>query len=206
MQRWLLEQNLGRFRSFLTLETDEQSQLTLRGMIARAERELALLHAAASGAGGGPGLETAARPSVSRDGCQLSQLRVAFNDAPQAYLLLDPGPGLHIVEANAAFAAATMINPGAVVGQQLFAVFPDNPDDPLADGMSQLLRSLQIAAATGLRHRMKVQRYDVRDPGGVFVERYWRPRSIPVADDLGRLCYLLHHIEDVTQAVRAEMA
>jgi hypothetical protein len=166
VQRWILEQNLGRFRSFLAAETDERSRLTLRGMIAQAERERAMLHAAEAGAGSGPGLAPSAEASFSRDGCQISQFREEFADSPQAYLLLDPRPGLHIVEANAAYARATMIDPTAVAGQRLFNVFPDNPDDPLADGMSLLLRSLQIAAGTGLRHRMKVQRYDVRDAEG----------------------------------------
>ncbi len=99
-----------------------------------------------------------------------------------------------------------MIDPAAVAGQRLFTVFPDNPDNPLADGVSLLLRSLQIAAGTGLRHRMKVQRYDVRDSRGVFVERYWRQRNIPLLDDAGQLRYLLHHVEDVTAAVSAEAA
>jgi PAS domain-containing protein len=175
-------------------------------MIAQAERELAVLHAAESGASGGPGLAPSAEASFSRDSCQISRFQKDFADSSQAYLLLDPGPGLHIVEANAAFAAVTMIDPAAVVGQQLFNVFPDNPDDPLADGMSLLLRSLQIAAGTGLRHRMKVQRYDMRDADGVFVERYWRPRNIPLVDENGQLRFLVHHVEDVTASVRAEVA
>jgi PAS domain-containing protein len=206
VQRWILEQNLGRFRSFLAAETNERSRLTLRGMIAQAERELAILHAAEAGAGGGPGLALSAESSFSRDCCQISRFREDFAESPQAYLLLDPGPGLHIIEANAAYAAATMIDPAAVVGQRLFNVFPDNPDEPLADGMSQLLRSLQIAAGTGLRHRMKVQRYDIRDAEGVFVERHWRLRNIPLVDEYGQLRCLVHHVEDVTAAVRAEMA
>jgi PAS domain-containing protein len=206
VQRSILEQNLGRFRSFLAADTNEQSRLTLRGMIAQAERELAVLHAAKTGAGGGSDLAHSPEAPFSRDCREISQFREDFAESPQAYMLLDPGPGLHIIEANAAYAAATMIDPAAVVGQQLFNVFPDNPDDPLADGMSQLLRSLQIAAETGLRHRMKVQRYDMRDSEGVFVERYWRPRNIPLVDEHGQLRYLVNHVEDVTAAAQAEIA
>jgi hypothetical protein len=175
-------------------------------MIAQAERELAMLHAAESGASGGPGLSPSAEASFSRDCGQISRFQEDFAESARAYLLLDPGPGLHIVEANAAFAAATMIDASAVVGQQLFNVFPDNPDNPLADGMSLLLRSLQIAAGTGLCHRMRVQRYDMRDADGVFVERYWRPRNIPLVDEQRQLRFLVHHVEDVTAAVCAEMA
>jgi PAS domain-containing protein len=206
VQRRILEQNLGRFRSFLAVETNERSRLTLRGMIAQAERELAMLLAAESGASDGPVLAFPSERSVARDCFQISEFPEDFAGSPQAYLLLDPGPGLHIVKANAAYAAATMIDPVAVLGQELFDVFPDNPNDPLADGMSQLLRSLQIAAGTGSRHRMRLQRYDVRNAEGVFVARYWRIWNMPLINDRGQLRYLLHQVEDVTEAVRAEMA
>jgi PAS domain-containing protein len=201
VDRWIHEQNLERFKRFLALETDPRSRRTLQSMIAQTGRELALLNAAVSGAGGAP------RPACGRrsqDARLISQVQRDLEASPQLYLLLDPGPGLHIVEANAAYAAATMTDPLVVAGQRMFDVFPDNPDDPLADGVSLLLRSLRIAAATGLRHRMKIQRYDIRNADGLFVERYWRPRNIPLLSDEGRLLYLLHHVEDVTQEVLAE--
>jgi PAS domain-containing protein len=201
VERWIHEQNLERFKRFLALETNAASRRTLQSMIAQAERELALLNAAASGAGGGPRPASGHRP---QDANLISQVQRDLETSSQLYLLLDPGPGLHIVEANAAYAAATMTDPLAVAGQRMFDVFPDNPDDPLADGVSLLLRSLQIAAATGLRHRMKIQRYDVRNAEGIFVERFWRPRNIPLLNEEGRLLYLLHHVEDVTQEVLAE--
>ncbi|WP_246208164.1 hypothetical protein [Bradyrhizobium rifense] len=49
-------------------------------------------------------------------------------------MLLDPGPGLQIVDINAAYAKATLIVRESVLGRSLFEVFPDNPDDPHADG------------------------------------------------------------------------
>jgi PAS domain-containing protein len=143
---------------------------------------------------------------VPRDAVSITQFRRDLEAPPQAYLLLDPRQGLHIVDANPAYAAATLIDPTGVAGQRLFDVFPDNPDNPLADGVSKLLRSLQMAAGTGLRHTMKVQRYDVQNTDGVFVERYWRPRNTPIIGAEGHLLYLLHHVEDVTEEIRAEMA
>jgi hypothetical protein len=68
-------------------------------------------------------------------------------------------------------------------------VFPDNPDDAAADGASNLYAWLRIAAETGRPHAMEVQRYDMRDPTGRFVERDWRPRNTPVFDAAGR-----HHM------------
>jgi len=48
---------------------------------------------------------------------------------------------------------------------------------------------------------MAVQRYDVRDPNGTFVERHWQPVNTPVHDHAGQLVFLLHHVEDVTDHV-----
>jgi hypothetical protein len=43
-----------------------------------------------------------------------------------------------------------------LAGERLFDVFPDNPDDPPADGVSNLYASLRIAAETGQPHAMKI--------------------------------------------------
>lgn len=109
------------------------------------------------------------------------------------YMVIDPRPGLHIVDINDAYARATLTERAAVAGSRLFDTFPDNPDDPAADGVSNLYESLQRAAQTGSSHAMALQRYDVRDDIGSFVQRYWRPVNTPVFDDDGQLVYLLHH-------------
>jgi hypothetical protein len=87
------------------------------------------------------------------------------------------------------------------VGKSLFEVFPDNPNDPLADGIFNLYASLKTVAETGRPHAMAVQRYDVRSPAGGFVERHWQPVNTPLHDQNGRLVFLLHHVEDVTDQV-----
>ncbi|MDA9473789.1 hypothetical protein XI03_04515 [Bradyrhizobium sp. CCBAU 65884] len=121
-------------------------------------------------------------------------------------MLLDPGPGLVIVDVNDAYAAATLTSRAEIVGRSLFEMFPDNPDDPLADGVSNLYSSLRIVGETGRAHAMAIQRYDIRDPGGTFVERHWQPINSPIHDTTGHLVYLLHHVEDVTAQVTAQVA
>ena len=116
-------------------------------------------------------------------------------------MLLDPGPGLHIVDINDAYGRATFTNRNDVVGRSLFEIFPDNPDDELADGVSNLYASLRTVVRTGQPHAMAVQRYDIRDLQGQFVERHWQPINSPVHDGDGLLIYLLHHVEDVTADV-----
>jgi hypothetical protein len=94
-------------------------------------------------------------------------------------LLIDPRPGLHIVDANKLYSAAAMIEVARVVGEKMFDVFPDNPDDPSADGVANLFASLATVAQTRQPNAMAVQRYDVRDARGNFVERYWQPVNSP---------------------------
>ncbi|MCP4615472.1 MAG: PAS domain-containing protein [Bradyrhizobium sp.] len=127
-----------------------------------------------------------------------AQFRDRFEAAPMPLLLLDPGPGMRIVQANDAYAAATMIDPGRVGGEKLFNVFPDNPGDPFADGAANVFDSLRIVAETGQSHAMAVQRYDVRNAHGTFVERYWRPVNSPVLDEKGNLAFILNEVVDMT--------
>ena len=138
----------------------------------------------------GPRSTSAARAArIVRNGIERSD---------QAYLLLHPGPGLHIVDANRAYLDSTLTHGPSIFGERLFDVFPDNPDLPGADGVSNLFCSLSSAAATGRPDVMPIQRYDVRDPGGAFVTRWWRPRNTPVFDEGGKLLYLLHHVREVS--------
>lgn len=130
--------------------------------------------------------------------------RAIFEAAPGLYLIIDPC--FRIVAANDAYLDATMTRREAIVGRNLFEAFPDNPDDPSASGSRNLRASLQMVMATGRSHTMAVQKYDIRRPesdGGGFEERYWSPVNTPVFID-GRLAYIIHRVEDVTDSVRLE--
>jgi PAS domain-containing protein len=123
-----------------------------------------------------------------------------FNGAPGNFLLL--APDFRIVGVSEAYLAATMTARDAILGRSLFDVFPDNPGDPAADGVRNLRASLQRALGTRQPDRMAVQKYDIRRPGGEFEERYWSPLNTPVVDASGRVAYLIHSVEDVTEVIR----
>ena len=59
--------------------------------------------------------------------------KVMFESAPGLYMVLDPN--LRIVTASDAYLRATMTRRSDIVGQNVFEVFPDNPDDPSADAV-----------------------------------------------------------------------
>jgi len=85
-------------------------------------------------------------------------------------------------------------------------VFPDNPDDPEATGTSNLHASLDRVLATRAADTMAVQKYDIRRPqseGGGFEERFWSPVNSPVLAGNGRILYIIHRVEDVTDYVHA---
>lgn len=194
MSKLILPAEMRHFGDSGRVEAENHEDPAVRAVIAETRRELALFAAEMMGAQAQLGqFDTAGRPVDRR------RFRHLVEDATLPYLVIDPRPGLRIVEANAAYAAATMVNPRRIAGERMFDVFPDNPDRPDADGVSNLFGSLQKAAQTGRPHAMSVQRYDVRDAGGDFVARYWQPLNQPVFDDAGRLVYLLHHVMDVTE-------
>jgi PAS domain-containing protein len=201
MQRFVLRQNISRFQGLLEGEADPDRRATLRSLLASATRDLALIEAQEAGARPCP-VEIARGPA-DRSSARLREFTRLFEEAPDSFLLLDPGPGLHIVDLNASYEAATLVKKVAVVGERLFDVFPDNPADPLADGVNNLYRSLCSVAETGRPHAMAIQRYDIRDADGRFQTRYWQPVNAPIFSDGGKLLYILHSIEDVTAQAAA---
>jgi signal transduction histidine kinase/CheY-like chemotaxis protein len=123
-----------------------------------------------------------------------------FQAAPSPYLVLDPE--LFIVAVSDAYLAATMTSRSDILGRNLFDVFPDNPNDPAADGVRNLHASLDRVRERRVPDTMAVQKYDIRRPDGSFEERHWSPVNTPVLDDRGRVRFIIHRVEDVTDFVR----
>ena len=85
-------------------------------------------------------------------------------------------PGFCIVAVSDAYLAATMTRREEILGRGIFDVFPDNPGDLGATGVSNLRASLERVRDRGLPDAMAVQKYDIRRPesdGGGFEVRYW---------------------------------
>src|SRR5918999_4782517 len=121
-----------------------------------------------------------------------------FDSAPGNYLLLSPD--FIILGANQCYLNATMTRREDIVGRGLFEIFPDNPEDPQADGVRKLRASLERVLAGKQPDRMPVQKYDIRRPeseGGGFEERYWSPVNSPVLGPDEQIAYIIHRVEDV---------
>ena len=128
-----------------------------------------------------------------------------FEAAPSCFLVLDPA--WKIVAVSNAYLDATMTKRDNILGRPLFDVFPDNPEDPSADGVANLSASLTRVAQRLQPDTMADQHYDIRRPdeeGGGFEVRYWRPVNSPVLNDDEILVYIIHRVEDVTSQVQTE--
>jgi hypothetical protein len=198
MQRFIEEQNIAYLERLLVTEAiSEKSRHLIEEQLLAAQRRLAALTAVKAGLKSKS--QVARERVLPRTSPKVtSQFQRQFEAAPMPLLLLDPGPGLRIVEANRDYSAAAMIDPGKIAGERLFDVFPDNPGDPFADGVANLFDSFRIVAETGQAHAMAVQRYDVRGPTGKFEQRYWQPLNSPVLNEMGDLAFVLNRAIDVT--------
>ena len=133
--------------------------------------------------------------------------KVLFESAPGCYLVLDRD--LTIVAVSDAYLRATMTERGGILGQPLFEVFPDNPDDPGATGVRNLSDSLERVRRDRVSDSMAIQKYDVRRrriEGGAFEERYWSPVNSPVVGPSGEVDYFILRVEDVTEFVHLTQA
>jgi len=127
-----------------------------------------------------------------------------FDALPGNYLILLPdSPRFTIVAVSDSYAAATHTDK-SIIGRGLFEVFPDNPEEPDADGVRNLHMSLDSVISTKTSHKMHIQKYDVRDKGGQFTEKYWSPLNTPVLDNKGGITFIIHRVADVTEAVKME--
>lgn len=130
--------------------------------------------------------------------------RALFESSPGLLLVLRANPPTYtIVAASGAYLAATMTKRENILGKGVFEVFPDNPNDPKADGVSKLRSSLGRVLLLRMLDKMAVQKYDIQRPGGGgFEERFWSPANYPVFSTDGMIRHIIHRAEDVTEYVR----
>ena len=129
-----------------------------------------------------------------------THFRALFESAPGLYLALKPD-NFEIVAVSDAYLRATKTERQAIMGKRMFDIFPNNPDEPGADGVANLRASLERVKAERHADVMAVQRYPIRRPsseGGGFEERWWSPINSPVLGPGGELDYIIHRVEDVT--------
>ena len=129
--------------------------------------------------------------------------RRLFEASPHPYLVLSPDAAFTIVAVNERYLAATGTRRDDLLGRSLFEAFPDNPSDPSSSAVSDLRVSLDRVIRSRAQDVMGVQKYDIprRDGQAGFEVKYWSPVNTPVFAEDGRLAFLIHHVEDVTDFI-----
>ena len=128
--------------------------------------------------------------------------KLVFESSPDLYIILDKD--LTILAISDAHLKASLTERSRVTGQNVFDVFPDNPNEAGATGASNLRQSLEYVLKTKKTHSMPFQKYDIRNEGGDFEERYWLVVNSPVFGSNGEMIYILNHAEDVTEFVKLQ--
>ncbi|AMD01331.1 hybrid sensor histidine kinase/response regulator [Halomonas chromatireducens] len=138
------------------------------------------------------------RELLAREQALKSQFRAIFESAPGLYLVLT-ADDYRIVGVSDAYLEATHTDREAIIGRQLFDVFPVTPDRSNAEGIEEIIASLERVKRYGQPDTMPVLRYPIPDPAtGGFEERYWSPINVPIFDEQRHLSLILHRTEDVT--------
>lgn len=199
MRRFILKGNIDRFKRLLEIEASPHLHKTLRKLLAKARRELALLDSAYFGSKPDYSLGHSTFMHSPVSTAERTMFKKALAESSRACLVIDPSPGLHIVDITDAYHKVTMTRREATIGRPLFEIFPDNPADPYADGVANAFESIKTAFQSRKPHVLPMLHYDIRNPEGVLMERYWQVTNTPLFDGDGEVRFVLHEVTDVTR-------
>jgi signal transduction histidine kinase/ActR/RegA family two-component response regulator len=119
-----------------------------------------------------------------------------FEALPGSFLVLSPD--LVILAATAAYRRDSRATRDALIGRPILEVFPDRPDP---GGLVTLRASLDRVVASREADTIAVRRYDLGPIGAEPDTRFWSLANVPVLGAGGRLDYLIHWLDDVTELV-----
>ena len=145
-----------------------------------------------------------ARQFVDKTEQERAHFRALFESTAGAYVVIRPET-YEIVAASEAYLTASAMTRDALVGRNLFDIFPEVPSNPAENAIRNLRLSLERVKATGRGDALPVQRYPIRrEPGGALEDRYWSPMSSPVFGPNGELAFIVHRVDDVTAFIQAQ--
>jgi hypothetical protein len=100
---------------------------------------------------------------------------------------------------NPAYEQVSLRPRAALLGEEVFVAFPDNPADPAGAGGRRLMTSLEHVLGRRERHHLGLLRYDISDPQDpdLYLPRVWSAVNSPILED-GRVIGVMEQVEDVT--------
>jgi len=129
-----------------------------------------------------------------------TDFRTIFSAHPGASALVLPdSPFFTVVASTDAFSGFAGTEKENLIGNSLFAYFPDNPDAPTVSG--DIRMSLAICIAQKKKNELAAQRYDIANPDGTFREMYWKVIHTPILDEYNEITHIIHTAVDVTEHI-----
>lgn len=123
-----------------------------------------------------------------------------FNLSPALLLVIDIN--FIVIAATDLFLKVTMTERDAILGKNIFDVFPDNPSDAAADGEKNMRTSLNRVINNKVSDTLSLQKYDIRKPESVgrnFELRYWKTSNSPLFDTANNVKSIIVKVEDITE-------
>ena len=132
-------------------------------------------------------------------------LYTAFFEAlsSNSYLIQTDAPRYTILAVTAQHLKLTGLKKEDVIGKGVAEVLLSNPIDYSNAGKHDFLASLHHILTYKEPHYLPVQRYDIADAQGRFIEKYWTAESRPVLTPEGDLAYIILTTEDTTDQVKS---
>lgn len=128
--------------------------------------------------------------------------QLLFESCPGLFLVILPdAPKFTIVAVSDAYMLQNGITRKDILGKGVFEVFPENPNDLKAQGMTELMASFERVIQHKKSDKMPLLRYDLLNENSVYEPHYWLPINSPVLDMGGNLLYIINQAEDVTNLV-----
>ncbi|MBV8785981.1 MAG: ANTAR domain-containing protein [Mycobacterium sp.] len=105
---------------------------------------------------------------------------------------------LRIRGLNGTYEAISMRRREEMLGEFVFDVFPDNPDDPKASGCSRVAESAESAMRKRGTDAMPIVRYDIADPQNpeIFMPKLWTCSNTAVDDGHDHIG-VLHQVAEI---------
>lgn len=122
--------------------------------------------------------------------------KTLFEGAPDLFLVLSPS--LIIQAVSNAFLNTTHNQKETIVGNDLFAIFPDTPNEVMTSVVADLKTSLQHVIKSKTAHIIPKYRYDIKNAKGDLEEKYWRVTNSPILNLSNEIIYITYKMEAYT--------
>ncbi|MGB5075985.1 MAG: hypothetical protein WBO17_00700 [Sphingorhabdus sp.] len=196
MRSFVLHHNIKHLTRFLDTTSSADDLEYIRNLIRDDKKELAVLNASENGAfSAGNHFSRSAGQGETRE-----PLEIEFDEgsASGPCLIVDPGPGLYIVEANDACKSQLGLARSRLVGSPFYDVFQENAGSADSEYISNTLASFHKVVEEKGANTIPAQRIDILDASGSYQRRDWKIENRPVFDANGDVSLIIHQLQEIT--------